>query len=455
MAKVFLLNCNTAVEPYPVYPLGMSMVAAALEGAGHRVLQYDLLALGQGEGLESAIRDFAPDYLGLSLRNIDNVDSTAQEDHWYLGRVKRLMPGIRQAAGGAPVILGGPAFSIMPEAILEFLEADHGVTGAGERAMPELLAMLGNGEHPPRLIKGTVHSWPRPSLPPDILGHYLRESGMANLQTKRGCVFNCAYCTYPSLEGRKFLYRPPEEVAEDMLWLHREYGVDHVFFTDSVFNDPQGRYLEIAETLIRRASPMQWAAFFRPQGMRVQDIRLLEQSGCHAMELGTDAASDATLEGLGKGFDFAEVLRCQETIDAVGLPAAHFVIFGGPGETWDSFEQGLENIRRLGRAPVFAFSGIRVLPGTALHARAQEEGVLSPDMPLLRPFYYFSPDIEPDELNARLTEAWKGERTRFFPPEEGQLRMNVMRRFGYRGLLWDKLLEKPKRYGNLSTLKGT
>jgi radical SAM superfamily enzyme YgiQ (UPF0313 family) len=247
------------------------------------------------------------------------------------------------------------------------------------------------------------------------------------------------------LEGRSLLFRDPKEVAEDVAWLHREYGVAELFFTDSVFNDPGGRYLEIAEALLRLGLPVRWAAFFRPQHVGVEDARLLKRSGCMAVELGTDAASDATLAGLDKGFDFAEVLRCNEALHAADLPAAHFVIFGAPNETLQTLEQGLENLRRLGNAPVFAFSGIRILPGTPLHARAVQERVIQAETPLLRPMYYFSPQVDPEALNARLTQAFAGERLRFFPPSEGQLRLDVMRRFGFRGLLWDRLLQQPAR----------
>ncbi len=451
MSKVFLLNCNTTIEPYPVYPLGMSLVAAALEQAGHQVRQFDLLATRQDPAaLDQAIRRFQPQVLGLSLRNIDNVDSQAEGDHWYLGQVKSLMPLLRLAAPGATVVLGGPAFSIMPEVILDFLHADHGVVGSGETALPRLVAALETGERPPRLVRATpqVHSdgaWPRPAVVPEIMAHYLRESGLANLQTRRGCPFRCCYCTYPLLEGRSLVFRDPKEVAEDVAWLHREHGVTELFFTDSVFNDPGGRYLEIAESLLRLTLPVRWAAFFRPQHIGVEEARLLKRSGCMAVELGTDAACDATLAGLDKGFDFAQVLRCNEALRAAELPAAHFVIFGGPNETMQTLELGLENLRSLGNAPVFAFSGIRILPGTPLHFRAVQEGVLQADASLLRPVYYFSPQVDPEALNARLTQAFAGERLRFFPPREGQLRLDVMRRFGFRGLLWDRLPQQPVR----------
>ena len=41
--KVLLISSNTATSPYPLYPLGLSMIASALKGAGHEVRQFDYL----------------------------------------------------------------------------------------------------------------------------------------------------------------------------------------------------------------------------------------------------------------------------------------------------------------------------------------------------------------------------------------------------------------------------
>ena len=94
---------------------------------------------------------------------------------------------------------------------------------------------------------------------------------------------------------------------------------------------------------------------------------------------------------LGKGFSFADALEVNRACVAERLPCAHFVMFGGPGETMDTVTEGLANLQRLEHTVVFAYSGIRILPGTALHGRAISEGVLSAEASLLEPAYYFSP----------------------------------------------------------------
>ncbi|MEJ2201032.1 MAG: lipid biosynthesis B12-binding/radical SAM protein [Desulfuromonadaceae bacterium] len=448
MSRVFLLSSNATIDPYPVYPLGMAVVAAALSAAGHDVCQFDYLAAGRSPDLlRERIEAFAPDFIGLSLRNLDNADSFSQLQGWYLDAARELLAAVRQVSR-APLILGGPAFSLLPEAILDYLGGDYGIVGEGERALPELLQALAENRPVPRLIRDTPlldgSRLAAPLYVPELVRFYRQESGLLNLQSKRGCPHRCSYCSYPRLEGERFRFRDPVQLAEEIERLQRDQGVDSLFFTDSVFNDPQGHYLLVAEEFLRRGLKLRWSGFFRPQGMGVKELSLLKRAGLFAMELGTDAASDSTLEGLQKGFGFAEVLAVNRAAVAVGIPCAHFVMFGGPGETETTLREGLANLARLEHCVVFAFSGIRILPDTALRQRAIAEGLLTADNDLLRPVYYFSPQLAPASLNRQLEKAFRGRRDRIFPPPEGQKRLLVMRRFGYRGLLWDTLVRLPQ-----------
>ena len=445
MSRIFLLSCNVTTEPYPVYPLGMAVVASALQGAGHQVRQFDYLASGRSEEkLREALRVFAPDFVCLSLRNIDNVDSFASERAWYLGLARAQVALIREVTE-APLIVGGPAFSIMPGEILSYIGADFGVAGEGEKAVCDLIEALGRGEEPPRITTGSSallrgEQMVSPLYDQELIDFYVGESGMVNLQTKRGCPHNCSYCTYPALEGNLFRAREPIAVVDDIERIQRDHGAASFFFTDSVFNDAAGHYLLVAEELIRRGTRIRWCGFFRPQGLGRSEISLLKASGLYAVELGTDASSDTTLRGLNKGFTFADVLAVNEACVAEELPCSHFIMFGGPGETLETVDEGLANIARLEHAVVFAFSGIRILPGTDLHAQAVREGVLEASAPLLMPSYYFSPGLDPEAMNARILASFQGRRDRIFPPSDGQEKMAVMHRFGYRGILWDKLI---------------
>jgi lipid biosynthesis B12-binding/radical SAM protein len=449
MSNFFLLSSNVNTDPYPVYPLGMAVVAAALDNAGHQVWQYDYLAAGGSDhGLKKALKEIAPDFVGISLRNIDNVDSFSAEQEWYLAKVKMLVEIIRQATA-VPIIVGGPGFSILPEEIINYIDADYGVVGEGERTLCDLIAELEAGHFAPRIIESNKDlligaEMASPRWDKNLVNFYIERSGMVNLQTKRGCPHNCNYCTYPTLEGRRLRTKEPEKVVEEIKQAQEMFGIDTIFFTDSIFNDNSDHYLTVAEEFLKQELDLRWYGFFRPQGIRAKELNLLKRSGLSAMEVGTDAACDATLAGINKQFTFTDVIEFNRACVKEEIPTAHFIMFGGPDETMATVKEGLKNIQRLERCVVFAFGGIRIHPGTQIHARAIKEGGLNQKDSLLKPVYYFSPNLDHAVMNENIASAFHGQRDRFFPPSEGLIRMATMNRFGYRGLLWNKLISFEK-----------
>ena len=119
--RVFLISSNVANTPYSVYPLGLSMIAASVKNARHTVQQFDFLASNRSfAALTEAITGFNPEIIGISIRNIDNVNLLNEQR--YIDTVQNIVREIRKASA-AKIILGGSGFSIMPEKILETVGA--------------------------------------------------------------------------------------------------------------------------------------------------------------------------------------------------------------------------------------------------------------------------------------------------------------------------------------------
>jgi hypothetical protein len=72
--RILLISPNTEMLPDPVFPLGLAFLSGALEQSSH---QHEILDLcfteDYGEALDQSVADFAPEIIGLSLRNVDNV----------------------------------------------------------------------------------------------------------------------------------------------------------------------------------------------------------------------------------------------------------------------------------------------------------------------------------------------------------------------------------------------
>ena len=448
MSRVLLISANTCVDPYPVFPLGMATVAAALMEAGHEVLQFDWLAAGEvPQTLSQALATFGPDVVAVSIRNLDRVDSMAESaEGWELRGARDVIALLRQQMD-VPIVVGGPAVSIMPREVRAYVGADVAVVGEGERSIVEVVEAAAQDGSLPEVWPGGSERLSgvgqrSPCLDPSLVSFYWNASGILGLQTKRGCSYHCCYCTYPGLEGPCFRPRPTEAVVTDMERLKRDFQVDTVFFADSVFNDPAGHYLELAEALARRELGVKWAAYFSPKGMDREAVALCRRAGLYAVELGVDAASDATLHGMGKAFTWADAREATDMLSQSHVACAQFIIFGGPDETAETVEEGLNNIAALESCVVFGFSGIRIYPGTPLHRRALAEGVVQKDESLFEPVYYIAPTVDKAWMDRRLTEAWARRPDRVFPPQRGYCVTAKLRSLGWKGLLWERLIAR-------------
>lgn len=444
MLKLFLLSCNMTEQPYPVYPIGVAMLADFLRDNGYDVMEADLLLDNNDTSgvIEKAIA-FNPDVIGLSLRNIDNINFTEQET--YYSHYSGIVESMKNVFPDVPVVLGGSGFSLFPDEIMKLTGADYGIVGEGEAALSGLLENLQKGVLPKdKIINGSTlnvnfFSKSRNKLFADF---YLHHGGMLNLQTKRGCSGRCIYCNYPLLEGGAFRFRPVSEVVSEIEYLIKAQNADYLFFTDSIFNDPEGKYLQIAEEIIRRDIKISWMAFFRPARFNDEEVSLLKKSGLSAIEWGTDASTDKTLAEMKKGFRWATVSISNEMFSKAGVACSHFIVFGTPGETEDSVMEGLKNISELEKCVVFATMGLRIYPGTALYRKTLEEGLINENTNLLEPVFYFSPAVTSEFINSAVTGAWGSRKDRIFTWNRKNVDMaRSCHKIGFRGPAWDLILK--------------
>ena len=384
--RILLISSNRCDQPYPVFPLALAHLESALRGAGHTTHWLDSQVMTAP--LEHVLAEFQPHVVGVSLRNVDDVQFQSRQT--YFDDAVELCRTLRQRCD-CPIVIGGAAFSIFPEQLLTLTGADFGIHGPGEVAFNRLIEAIATGTDPSG-IRGLVYRQgervvinPRdpaepvspdiPERPAELVEFYLRQSSMLNIQTQRGCSLKCCYCTYPLIEGRQFRRRPPDAVAAELETIQRQ-GAKHVFITDSVFNTSAEHVADICEAILRRNVEIHWSCFLRPKNLTQELMALMARAGLTHIEFGTDSLCDSVLEEYGKAFTFDDVLQSSELARAAGVHQAHFLICGGPGEnardTANHICQcesaaGRDHFRPGGYAglPGHAFAGARPTRGTS------------------------------------------------------------------------------------------
>ena len=461
--RVLLVSANREHLPDPIFPLGLAYIAAAVTAAGHEIDVADL-CFGRKplDDLRSQVARFQPDVIGLSLRNVDNAAYPLTVD--YLALHREVVDTLH-AVSSAPVVLGGSGFSILPQAYMHELDGDWGIAGEGERAFVALLQALQQGLDPssiPGVVSAEAGTKPsagisikpqrpanwaeglRPLRAPFDYPRYIRRGGTGNIQTKRGCIFKCSYCTYPLLEGNRFRARDAVDIVDEIESLQREYGPHPVFFVDSILNFPRGHVEAICEEILSRGIDLRWSCYATPAKLDRHQAQLMARAGCEGIELGTDAVDDEQLARLGKSFDSEVAERANRYCMEAGLRVCQTIIFGAPGETESSVRTTCDALRKMNPTAVVAMTGVRLYPGTPMSQALIDEGKVRPDDIGLLPTFYIDPavsDFLPGFLQQQAHEAGNWVLPGLVQPIlPGSQR--ILRGLGISGPFW-RLLHRP------------
>lgn len=408
MARILLVSANQERSPDPVAPIGVCYVATAAAAAGHDVAVLDLcFAPDVDRAVADAIADVRPDVVGLALRNVDNC--AYPDTVSYLPHYRRVVDACR-AATGAPVVLGGSAFTTMPDYYLRRLGVRFGVVGEGEVAFPAMVDRLASGRAPDDVggaatldpATGAVRIVP-PAWLPDLdalaadrhwidLARYYAEGGMANLQTKRGCHFKCTYCAYPVIEGRGMRTRDPRAIVAEVARLLDE-GIEQFFVVDSIFNSPRGYAEAVADALAPLGRRVRWSCFVAPGNFTAALCDRMQAAGCQSVDFGTDAGAPETLRAFRKHFAVEDVRSASRICRERHLPFCHSLIFGGEGETWETVRATVALMDECAPTAVNAMCGVRVYPGTPLARTLLARGDVASAEALHEPWFHVAPAV--------------------------------------------------------------
>jgi radical SAM superfamily enzyme YgiQ (UPF0313 family) len=441
--NILLISANAYTSPYPVYPIGISYLYTYLKERlpqyNFRLFDFNRQSVSDLSGILSN-GDF--DIVGVSLRNID--DNNIYEKNSFIAGYKKIIDAVR-AGTPARIVIGGPGFSIFPELIFETLQPDFGIKGEGEEALLQLIRCIDNDSDYKHIEgSGKIRVNPRTSFlkslelsfDKDLVDYYWSKSGMLNIQTKRGCPYNCIYCSYPLIEGRKIRTLNADYIVKTLKDLYFNLGVTYVFFTDSVFNISDEYNIQLAKKIIDSGVKVNWGAYFSPHNVTPEALSLFKKAGLTHIEFGTDSFSDQQLRNYRKRFTFNEVLEISRISSDLGIFFAHFLILGGYGETEQSLDETFENSRKIPRSVYFPYIGMRIYPHTELFNISITEGIIKDVNNLLEPVYYISKAINPDTIYERAMATGK---KWIFPDYDDHGLMEKFRLRGKRGPLWEFL----------------
>ena len=443
--KILLVytNRNRFMAPPPI---GLATLCPPLVARGHEVEILDLMfARDPAAVLERALVRFRPRLTGFSIRNVDEQDMTRPGT-----TLADIRPLVQLAARrGQHTVLGGPAFSTFPKAMLDFMGAGTGIAGQAEDSLPRLVETLESaldasipglvwrdGErircNPPVLpgYAGVRPDWSRIDHRP-----YRRSMFQAAVVIRSGCAYRCSYCDVPHVFGERFSRRDTASILDDLHRLRTDHGIRVVFLNDPAFNAPLDEAKTLLEEIIR-ARPRVWlsSTFVHVTGHYDPEFwALYRRAGGLFSVFGVEALSARMLVSYAKPFTLDDVFRSTEQATQAGVRVICTTMFGGPGETNATIDQAVDTISRLSYAILPHGFGIRIMPGTQLFEVARHEGLVQGADELLLPKFYLSREFDLARARKRIGQVKRRHAYRGIRMLPAGIRLMLAKLFGVAG----------------------
>ncbi len=191
-------------------------------------------------------------------------------------------------------------------------------------------------------------------------------------ETNRGCPFQCTFCDWGSATAAKVNKFELERLYGELDWFARN-SIEYIFVCDANFGI-QKRDVEIAERVadIRRRTGF-------PQGFSVQNTKnaterayltqkVLADAGLNkGVALSMQSLDETTLKNIKRdniSLDTYLELARRFTRDRVETYSD--LILGLPGETYDSYVEGIDRLIRAGQHNRIQFNNLSILPNAEM-----------------------------------------------------------------------------------------
>jgi radical SAM superfamily enzyme YgiQ (UPF0313 family) len=312
-----------------------------------------------------------------------------------------------------PVTVGGPYVSSVSEEVLD-AGANFVVRGEGENTIPLLLDALRDGKK-----QGVFHNKEKPDLTAspiprfDLLNH--RHYFHGQIQTARGCPFNCEFCDIITVYGRTPRFKRPEQVIAELDSLYALGWRGGVFVADDNFigNKKHARDTLVAmlEWQNRRGKPFAFstqASINLGQDMELIDLMTAARFG--DTFVGIESPDEDVLSRAGKTQNVRHpLIQSLDTMNRNGLPVMGSFVIGFDGESQGAGDRIAAFIEATG-IPVSLLGTLWALPNTAMWHRLKQEGRLlegvNPDHVLIGGTFNFVTSRPESEIREDYRRTW-------------------------------------------------
>ncbi len=167
---------------------------------------------------------------------------------------------------------------------------------------------------------------------------WLEKEGItyAGIMTTYGCPYNCDFCAKP-IFGHNFRRRGIDNIIEEIHDI-KSFGYEGLWIADDCFTLDLNHVRAFCERMIRDDLRMKWTCLSRTEPIPLEDVKLMQRSGCSKVFFGLESGSDEVLILMNKHSTVEAAEKMLDLFTRCGIETAGFFMVGYPGETYETIE---------------------------------------------------------------------------------------------------------------------
>ena len=180
-------------------------------------------------------------------------------------------------------------------------------------------------------------------------------SPYSTIDTGRGCVFSCDFCTIINVQGRTMRCREPAQVVEFVRQNYHEVGIVHSFFTDdNIARNPRWRELFSGLIRLREEEHIPFT-FMMQSDLAAQKMppgdffRMAARAGCNQAFFGVESLNPDNLRSQSKFHNqISEYKDLITQLHSLGIACHAGYILGLPFDTPSGIKRDIRELQNIG-----------------------------------------------------------------------------------------------------------
>ena len=344
--------------------LNLASIAANLDEGLAEVKIADLVIKDRNpkKALQKILEDYKPDVVGFTAMSFQY--NMALE---LAKLTRKLFPNAINILGGYHAT--GDSENIMLSDDMDYF--DFLINGEGETPFNELVKALNNGNDFSKVpsisykANGNIFHNPRPLklLEPEDIKIPLRSArvfkkgfhilGMPGdvIETSRGCVYTCNFCSIRNMYGRSFRKFSIDRIIGDLEDAKR-YGTEAIFITDDNITIDPKRLIKLSDEITHNKLNMTFAVQANVRGFRKNPelAPAMARAGTKMVFLGIENASDENLEFMHKSNQLttSDTEIVVKQLKENNILVVGGFIFGNPDDKKEDLVRNFDYAKKIG-----------------------------------------------------------------------------------------------------------